>query len=219
MNPYTALASFYRYFYSTAELPNNLCNYTWKLVFAIICLPFVWTQLLINILHKRIYESSKTEWNGKAYVKTTCFNVQYDTSVVLGLLYTILYLFLGLIVFSILEKIGFDLNVLLPKGMVITILSRFYLVGVLLFGLCIGLFFLIINIARLVTKLKGVPTAEELALKKAKIDAIFDKLIEREKYREQNPNIFKLIWRGIVAFKEKNCPIITWDYTKKYEQK
>ena len=39
--------------------------------------------------------------------------------------------------------------------------------------------------------------------------------IEKGKYRRENPSILTLACKRLVAFKEKNCPMITWDYTKK----
>ena len=49
-------------------------------------------------------------------------------------------------------------------------------------------------------------------------DAKWEKELAEERAkrlkREANPSFLTLMWRWIVAFKEKNCPLITWDYTK-----
>lgn len=43
----------------------------------------------------------------------------------------------------------------------------------------------------------------------------FPRKTKYKPYKPSSPSIFKLIWQGFVAFKEKNCPVVTWDYTKK----
>ena len=38
---------------------------------------------------------------------------------------------------------------------------------------------------------------------------------EKSQHRADNPYLITLFWRGLVAFKDKNCPVITWDYDGK----
>lgn len=35
----SAIAKYYRWFYATQKLPNNLCPYFWKLLIAVVCAP------------------------------------------------------------------------------------------------------------------------------------------------------------------------------------
>jgi hypothetical protein len=48
LSTHNKLAMLYREFYNKDTPPNNLCNYFWGLLIALICTPLVWPALIIN---------------------------------------------------------------------------------------------------------------------------------------------------------------------------
>ena len=57
-----SLASFYRYFYGTGDLPKDGCNYFWLTCLAIICTPFVWPAIVLNRLNNKIQLREDEKW-------------------------------------------------------------------------------------------------------------------------------------------------------------
>ena len=54
-------------------------------------------------------------------------------------------------------------------------------------------------------------TQEEKDERKRKELEEFEKYKADKQHKLDNPNFIMLTWKALVAFKEKNCPVITWD--------
>lgn len=212
MNPHTNLASFYRYFYMREQLPNNLCNYFWNLIFAFICLPFVWTAMLLNriLTPIKLKEYDMGEGEKKKYYYST----PYDP-IKTG--YGIVFTFLLLIIGGVMLRLVYGKT--LEHGNVIDAfgtsayarLLYVYCVGILTVLCGVTAFFILMFLWRMLPK-KAPETDEEY---EARRTAENQKDRERMERRRTNPSFIVLTWRWIVAFKEKNCPMLEWDYTKK----
>ncbi len=223
-NPHSRLASFYRYFYLVTDLPNNLCTYFWKLLFAFIWFPLVWPAMLINYLNKKIVLEYNThnEYDKNWRILSTekrCRYLKRHNALENGngALLTLLILFIGVftcyyITFNC-SAIFFNIDIFKSIGVICGALI-IYGTGLLVVFTAIAYFVIGIDIVRLFSKVKKVLTQEELDALQAKKDAEHEAMCERDRYRAANPNFIILTWRWIVAFKERNCPLITWEYNK-----
>jgi hypothetical protein len=231
-NPHSRLASFYRYFYLTSSLPNNLCNYFWGLTLAVILLPFVWIALAINRYHNIIKfdttqintwkydeKGNSTKSGSKPLNEYRVYEWnRHSTS--MGLLFTFFSIVIGFIVGAILFKgLGVDL---MPKEYVhggfvcVTIL---YIIGLISgFSLFI-LGLLSISLVRLLSSFQKEKTQEEEEAENAKYIAKNEADAKKRLYRRNNPYFIVLAWRYLVALKEKRCPIITWNYDEPVNKK
>ena len=131
-----------------------------------------------------------------------------------GLIFSFSTMAIGMFTISILITFG----VRFEKTDVITALSIFYGFGLITIITSILVYHLIILVSRFISYLfpkKDTETDEEAREKRLKKSK---ELEEKRLRREANPSIFVLAWRWIVAYKEKNCPIIYWDYDR-YKKK
>jgi hypothetical protein len=216
LNPYTRLASFYRYFYLTEKLPNNICSYTQKLIFAFIMLPFTWIAVLQNYLAKAV--KPNVDYNGKQG-----FYVREDVVTAYGLAYSVGVLFIGIFITSLLDKLFLiDNKPFINNYITATIwLLLFYFLGIIYILLIVCFVYIIKHIVYGVVKIidyinkdKPKPTNEEIISQWVKTNEL--KEAKRLK-RESNPSLLRLMIKRLIAFKERNCELITWDY--KYEKK
>lgn len=209
MNPHSKLASFYRYFYLTEKLPNNLCNYCWGLVLAIICTPFVWPAIAINMFNKEIYL-----YEDKQFQMYSVRGKKTATS--MGIVFSFFILVIGAVTIILLEKMDI-INHVHAKNL--SFLFILYLVGISTVAFSILMFYFFVAITRIIDSFKNELTEDEREAKylaeNRRYAEKYEKDWENKKYREANPRFYTLMWRWIVAIKEKNCPMITWDYTKK----
>lgn len=210
MNPHTKLASFYRYFYMTEKLPNNLCTYFWGLMLAFILTPLTW----LAMLHNRIYNPIKK----KTYTYEDKTTYYYDTpykpvATAFGLGFTLLAFCIGAVTLISFGKLtGIDTRNFIGSSSVILGCIKIYAIGLLTVFGTIALFYLLMAIWRLIPKKEPKKETDEEYYARRKAENKAE--MERRIYKENNPTIFTLAWKWLVAFKEKNCPIITWDYTK-----
>ena len=212
MNPHSKLASLYRYFYMEETLPNNLCNYFWGLFFAIICLPFTWLAILHNRVYNPITKHENKYANKTLHYYTTPFK---PLPTALGLIFTVFTFVIGAVTLIIFEKItGVNTRAFINQSTIPIGVIKMYMIGILGIIGSIGLFNVLIALLRLLPK-KAPETEEEFYARLTKEN---QRNKERMEHKRNNPNIFTLAWRWLVAFKEKNCPLIEWDYTKKEEK-
>lgn len=227
LNPHSNLASFYRYFYLRETLPNNLCNYFWGLVFAFSCFPFVWIAMLIN-RYKKIISYDETPVNifeyyedekgcNKSKIIGTKKKDEYEvqrfsqTPTGYGFAFTFFAILIGVLTSGLSLKAGYDFSFMHSFSLPLFFV-KLYLLGVFSAIIVIILFILIVELHVFLYSFKKELTLEELLLREEKKTIKMNKRWEKERNREVNPNFLTLTWRWIVAFKEKNCPIITWDY-------
>ena len=239
LNPHSGLASFYRHFYVTTQLPNNLCNYFWGLMFAFIMFPFVWIAMAWNRFNNFIYFDTRLETVFETYTAPDGYvgsisagekpkNVyakKFDTvNTAFGLIFTLLAFLVGGLSFGMILRLS-NFNIIEhvlgnEKGYLPMFLI--YLIGIATAITFILLFVLIVWMVTFVSKFipekKSKTTVDvledwdkEWRDSQAKREAKAARLLRRQ----TNPNFFILTWRWMVAFKEKNCPIITWDYEQK----
>ena len=213
LNPYSRLASFYRYFYITGSLPNNLCSYFWSLLFAFVTLPFVWTAVFINRFNKRIVFKTYTYGETGKYETRKYYDVDSDrVNTLYGLVFTFLAFLLGVITLGLTQKVtGINLDVL-SFGFKNWI-AMFYLygIGIVTAFASVGLFFIVMALIRLIPTPPELTDEEYYVMLKKRSQKQFEKM----EYKRLNPSFLTLTGRWLVAFKEKNCPLITWDYEKK----
>lgn len=219
LNPHGYLASFYRYFYLTDKLPNNLCNYCWSLLIAFLTFPFVWMAVLMNRMSNKIkFNTEKyNHYENGEFVDVRPRN-RYEVGfnpiqTAYGLLFTFATVMLGAFVF--IKLLGNQPAQHQGMGYFIKGLFVVYAVGVATIISCVLLYFVYLFIYKFFIKLKKKPTTEEIIARDLRAEEKRKKYWEKVHYREKNPNFIVLFWRYIVALKEKNCPIIEWDYNKK----
>lgn len=208
MNPHSKLASFYRYFYMEENLPNNLCNYVWSLLFAFACTPLTWLAMLHNRIYNPIRKEKRVNYMGQLmyYYKTPYKPIQTGV----GIIFSFLAFMIGAVTLKIFEHIS-KVEIIRPSEILLGCI-KIYGVGILTVFTSIALFYGLMFLWRLIPKKKEKEeTNEEFH---ARMDARNKAEMERRIYKENNPSFLTLVWRWLVAFKEKNCPMITWDYTK-----
>lgn len=223
LNPQSRLATFYRYFYLTNTLPNNLCAYFWALFFAFIFLPFVWIAVIINYKQNKIkrYKDSKYIFKNNVVVDNISFYrylVSNDAMKTMsGFFLTLLAMIIGATVYAGVLQ----LNPVVVNNMgLFKALTFLYLVGILSVLSIILIILIIIGLFKIINTLiysiKKEPTLEQKLEKERKTmeyeEKRREKEREKEKYREDNPNFLAIAWRWVVAFKEKNCPLLEWNY-------
>jgi hypothetical protein len=214
MNPHSRLASFYRYFYMTENLPNNLCNYFWGLMLAFVCLPFVWLAMLINYINHPIKRKEYQEDGKIIYYYDTPFE---PCATGYGIIFTFINLIIGIATIELISKLGISTATLTFGLTNIKLLFYIYGVGILAIASSIGLFFGYMALMRLIPDKKEKELTDEEYW--AKRDAEDIKERERREYKLNNPSLITLAWRWLKAFKEKNCPMIDWDYSKQKDTK
>jgi hypothetical protein len=214
-----SLANFYRYFYAKDTLPNNGCDYFWLLCLGFILMPFVWPAVLLNMWNDKITlrETTRYDINSETHVPYTYYSINSTGFIQtgLGILLNFLLIILGGLILSIFYKYHPSLSIFHIKSFILTMLLL-YAIGLS----CIGLAYyggayllgLLIKIGP-----KRPETPEEW-------DAYYDKQEAKEKarreayiYRQSHPGFFKMIGMRFMSYKEKNCPIIEWEETKKAE--
>ncbi len=200
-NPYSRTASFYRYFFLKKDLPNSLCDYSWGLLIASISFPFVWVAMLFNRIKNKIYFDVKE----KRY-RLADFGV---IPTVVGFVFTLLLFLVGIISLGIFEGI-YGIKFIDKMGGINCLLLS-YITGIGSVIVAVISYFTINGIINLFSRFKKELTPEEKEIKQA---TYIEKLTIKEKANQNQPNYFKILWLGFKAFKEKNCPLITWDYEK-----
>ena len=190
-NAHSFLASLYRHT-NIKNVPNGLCDFVWGLLFGIIMLPFTWLVIVFNLSNKSIeYNEYRKEYS--------FYGAEKPLS---GTLYSLACIVIGAFVVISIDKLSScGLKAYLNSIDTLLFIGITYVIGILTIAFFI---FLIWGIVRLV---------DVYEKKYPKVHSY-----ETHEYVEpkvKTPSIFVLFWRGIVAYKEKNCPLITWDYTNK----
>lgn len=209
------LASFYRYFYLTGDMPNNFCNYFWLLVIAFICTPFTWPAQLYNWYNKKITLRNSTKWREGVEISYTYYDVGYQpVQTVIGLILNLILCVLGMLYTGPFYKFMpvcrqfFDsipglliIPALITSGLIGSFILYYFFIAI---GTLIGKIF----------KVKSPETDEEWAEYYEKQRLKKEANAKRKEYRKNNPNFIKMIGIWFKAYKEKNCPIIEWDEVK-----
>lgn len=187
INGHSFLASFYRHTY-LKNIPHGLCDYVWGLVFAFLIFPFTWTVILLNKIDESIkFDEFRGNYTFFGAIKTSN-----------GPFHTMIILVISLFSSALLDANCSDLmkNYLNSLSFFNGILVM-YGVGILGCILIASIIYLIYIIFKTIS------------------DNIPEKEKEFKPYVPKSPSMLKLLWLGIVAFKDKNCPIMVIDYTKK----
>lgn len=218
LNIHSNLASLYRYFYLTSELPNNLCSYFWKLLIAVVCSPLVLPALLIN---RYVYNTFVLK-NVESYDRSTGkytevqeyrnYNEHIPTPV--GFLLNVLSLLIGGLSIEFFTWIGlFTKGFGEGWGIPLQLLFIFFMGIATIFSVFFLIYF-IFTVWKKIDEIKKPKTPEEwdVYFEKQKVKEEKKRLQKIE--REKNPGFFKILWIRLVAFKENNCPRIEWESKK-----
>lgn len=192
LNIHSNPAKLYRAFYNKDTLPNNLCDYFWAVVLAIICIPFTYPILIINAFLWPIYY----DIDRKKY----CCNYE-RLRAYFGLIMNILFVLAG--IFLCKEVYGRETLSYIPFW-------KIYLNGI---GFALGIASVFLGF---VFGLYLISKILDPILGSKKNKEYWDKLDERKKQRQsQKERSFRyLIKKQFKAWKEKNCPIIEWTNEK-----
>ena len=233
MNPHSRLASFYRHFYLVGTLPNNLCLYFWSLLLAIVITPFVFSAMISNWFNKQItyHEHKEDEWGYtsnfewvilepklKQYYSVNPSKLPTST----GLILNIIFLAVGALIINLMS---YFLNNDLFK-IFSNINSGYFVINLIVINLIIiiiglvssfiiyySIIFSFIFLCDLYNKIKGedkkIDDYDEI---EKQYIIRRNALIEKKRYRSENPNFIRLCFRWLKAKKDKNCPILKWDY-------
>lgn len=206
MNPHSNLASLYRYFYMTDKLPNNLCIYFWGLLLLFICLPFTWLAMIFNYFNNPIQRKEYKSYDDNIIYYYTMSYKSIPTMI--GFFFSFLTISVSICIIAFLAKCGISETYFVNRtnSAIFTLLSL-YVYGLIFIFISICLFFGIIHLVRLLPK-KSLETNEEYLTR-------LNKDLKRMEHKRNNPNFITLACRWLIAFKEKNCPLLDWDYTKK----
>jgi len=198
LSTHNKLAMLYRAFYNKEQLPKDLCSYFWLTLIALILTPFVWPALVINKLVAPFKWKDVPTWIDDTAVPHYTRSYRSSIPVLLGLVFNAALFIIGIPV----TKLFF--------GDMVSYMSvyKWYLngiAGVFIFAVIITLF------VKLMTYLANRnPKSEEQEelewqLKSEK------KRLKRIKYQQ---SFRYLLWQRIKAWKEDNCPILTWEDDK-----
>lgn len=182
-------SSFYRHTY-LKNIPHGLCDYVWGLFFALLALPFTWTIILYNVIKKNItFDKDANK-----------YHFEYGTEKpAKGVYYTLVIMCVGLFSIVLIDTMCASYaksllnSVSLYKG-----LGLVYCFGLL--G-CVTIF-----CTGYLTFIIFCFVSDVIPEKKPKIVKTSE---------DKKPSTIKLIWLWLKAVKEKNCPIMAIDYTKK----
>lgn len=196
LNIHGTLARFYRAFWNDPDLPNNLCSYFWKLLFAFILLPLCYPVLIMNNLLNPYYYDKGSAWSSEGY------KGGYDrTSSAYGLLINGLFIVFGLIA----SQWVFGEDVV-----------RYMSIWKLYFN---GLIASLILVATGVMIIYSVLFTQKILPKKERKEETDEERIARlkkedELYLQKELRKQKSLWyltkKMFISWKEKNCPLIEW---------
>jgi hypothetical protein len=197
LSTHNKLAMLYREFYSKEDLPNNLCNYFWSLLIAVICTPLVWPALIINKFLAP-FEWREGDSFGKYENPYYSRGYRSEVPIILGFLINC-FLFL----FGLLFTEMFYGNTLQFMS-----LYKIYFNGVL--GIAIGILVITLFVKLITYLANRNPDSDEV--RRAKMDLYYEKQkLKSIKYKQ---SFRYLVFQRIKAWKEQNCPLITWSNTK-----
>lgn len=201
LNIHSSLAHFYRNFYDTPKLPDNLCSYFWKLVIAFICAPFIWPTIVTSAFTRPYRYSTET----KAYTYGG-----ENIGLFLGFLSNFIFLVLGF---------GF-LDIFYGKGTSnIVSIWKIYVDGVMSAIIITAGFILFFHFLKFLIK-----TAENFRNKGKRYGdmtleektAYWDEIERKKKEKEERRK--KTFWyiakQYFIAWKDKHCPRIEWEDNK-----
>lgn len=203
LNPHGLMARLYRNFYNTGVLPNNLCPYFWKLIFAIIALPFVYPALIINYLDEPFYYE---KWY---YDEYKSFRGGGNMKIAWGLPINIGLLFVG----------AWFSKLVYPNIFEYMAIWKYYVNG-LIIVVSLVLFFKLLAFA--IRKLFPAKPAKEMNEEEWEAHLIEEDKkweLKHQKKRERKErwqrSFVYLTWRAFVAWKDRVCPQIEWKIDKK----
>lgn len=194
LNPNGLMAKFYSSFYNTLELPNNLCTYFWKTIFALIMSPFVWPIFVLNRFSNKIDFTQRNEGD-YGYQLSNRVSVTY-----------------GLVMNFILGIIGF-LTTICIFGQTVGKNMAFYKYYVN--GIATTLI-IILSIFGYIKLMQSLPKKEKPVLTEEEEEELYwknySKKSEKQRIRQEKfeRSFIYLTYQALKAFKEKVCPIIEW---------
>jgi hypothetical protein len=214
LNIHSNLASLYRYFYLTPELPNNLCSYFWKLLIAIVCSPLVLPALILNRYGSNTFGlKTYIDHNDKECLEYRMYNESIPTGV--GLLLNVLILMVGGLMIGFFTWIGLLSKEFGNEWPIVMQILTIFGFGLVTIVTVISSILGIGNAWNKIEKMKEPKTQEELIKAREKQEEK-DKVKRLKRIeKEKSPGFWKILWTRIKAAKEKNCPIIEWETQKK----
>lgn len=197
LNPHGLLATYYREFYQTTKLPNNLCSYFWKLVIGIICFPICYPAMAINYAQNPIrYDKEDNSWSGGGDIPTA-----------IGGLLNLLILLIGLgfshIVYGNITGY-FSLGKLYINGIIGTI-CVIALIAITAF-MVYGVYLLVEYIQE-----RKQNNHESISQEEYNKREVIRQEILKQKELKRQKSLWYLTKKMFFAWKEKNCPIIEWE--------
>lgn len=207
LNPHSRLAFLYRYTY-LKEVPTDGCDYFWKLLLAFFLFPLIWPAILFNHINERIWYDD--------------FQKKYHTGLadsnIFGLFYNFIILIFGALVIISLESLKvIPMNGWVTRGDSLLIL--FYNVGkVYFFGLflMVTIYYVAKSFVKFVVYIDALipkkPRETNLEIRLRKIREAEEKKQKIQAKLNSKPSIFKLLRLRYKAYKDKNCPVLKWDY-------
>lgn len=189
LSTHNQLAMLYRNFYNRSFLPNNLCNYFWLLLVALICTPFVYPVLILN---KFI---SPFEWSYSQYYRRSSYN---NIPIVIGVVFNVLIFLFGILLSQMIY--GRSIFNLLE-------LHEIYTNGIILTSIVLTLIVTIVFIIKKIPYHEETDEEWELKYKAKNAKQQLKELRYKQSFRYLLVQRFK-------AWKNNNCPIIEWDTSK-----
>lgn len=185
------LAHFYCLFYDKTILPNNLCTYFWKLLIGIICAPLLLPTLILNYFFGVYYNKNKKQYESGNILPNG-----------LGLLFHVVIIICGGFVSVFLY------GEILAKSLS---LCAIYFNGILLI---LGVVCIILLIIKTVQYTYNRQPKKQLSDEEQHQEYL--KLMEKLRIADvkKKSSFLYIMKHTIIAWKEKNCPLITWENEK-----
>lgn len=199
LSTHNKLAMLYRAFYNREQLPNNLCNYFWLTLLMLIFLPFVWPIIIINKFIAPFEWKEKDSWNNIFYYNPY-YTRGYKTPAPhpLGFLINFVLFIVGLVCTKLFYKNDWEY------------MSNFKLYFNGIIAVIIGIIIITLFVKLLIYLSNLNPKSGDQKELEYKIRCEKDRL----KSIKHKQSFRYLTWQRIIAWKENNCPIITWKNDK-----
>jgi len=200
LNPHGLLAKLYRAFYNETKLPNNLCNYFWKLILAIILSPLLWPMLLINGVTYPIERDEDNKYYGGYMRSSNLYGALINGLMfIFGVLATEKYYGRGFV--NYIHPFKMYLN-----GIVVSVIALSGITVIIGFIYLCSVVFNYFDEKKEKEKYNYEEETEAEYLKRKEQEIA---LMEERELKKQK-SLWYLSKKMFFAWKEKNCPLIEW---------